>query len=225
MAQSFSQIPKDAQHFLACDMKDCEGICQLYCNDCHQSKCEECRDEHQNSPETKNHDVVPYKDRKRKLPVEKCKIHPSRHIDLLCEECQIPLCSKCTATQEHRGHVFTDLEIVYAEKVSFFQEEIAKIRKYFEPSSYEIKEEIVRDIMEIKKIMGDIRRYMMFEARSVIMLLETVAVDNIEQVNKMEQALLETLNSQNKSINGYINYLNDLIKTCHDYISPSSIET
>lgn len=34
--------------------------------------------------------------------------------------------------------------------------------------------------MEIKKIMGDIRRYMMFEVRFVIMLVEMVVVDNIE---------------------------------------------
>ena len=148
MALSESQIPPDAQHYLVCGTEDCERNRQFYCNDCHQPMCEQCRDEHKKYKETKNHEVVHYKQRKRQIPVEKCKIHPTKDIDLLCEECQVPLCSKCTATNEHRGHVFTDLEMVFAEKVLQYQEEIDKIRNYFEPSSQDLKREIAGDVTE-----------------------------------------------------------------------------
>uniref|UniRef100_K1RB18 Uncharacterized protein n=1 Tax=Magallana gigas TaxID=29159 RepID=K1RB18_MAGGI len=128
MAFSESQIPPDAQHYLVCGTEDCERNCQFYCNDCHQPLCEQCRDEHQQNKKSKSHGVVPYKQRKRPIPMEKCKIHPTRHIELLREECQIPICSKCTATKENRGHAFTDLEFVFDEKVSLkCHEEIAKI--------------------------------------------------------------------------------------------------
>lgn len=40
--------------------------------------------------------------------------------------------------------------------------------------------------MDIKKIMDDIRKYIMFEVRFVIMLVVIVVVYNIEQVDKME---------------------------------------
>ncbi|XP_052679117.1 uncharacterized protein LOC128159931 [Crassostrea angulata] len=224
MALSESQIPPDAQHYLVCGTEDCERNCKFYCNDCHQPMCEQCRDEHQKNKKTKNHEVVPYKQRKRPLPVEKCKIHPTRHIELLCEECQIPICSKCTGTKEHRGHAFTDLELVFAEKCSLCHIEITKIRSYFEPTSQDLKKEIAGDVTEIKKIMEGIRSSIKTEAEAVKRLVDTVTSDKIEQVDKIEQSLLQTLNRQNQEIDYYINYLNDLIKTYYGYLSPSNIE-
>eukprot|EP00105_Crassostrea_gigas_P008277 XP_011422787.1 PREDICTED: uncharacterized protein LOC105325102 [Crassostrea gigas] len=224
MALSESQIPPNAQHYLVCGTEDCERNCQFYCNDCHQPMCEQCRDEHQKNKKTKNHEVVPYKQRKRPLPVEKCKIHPTRHIELLCEECQIPICSKCTGTKEHRGHAFTDLELVFAEKCSLCHIEITKIRSYFEPTSQDLKKEIAGDVTEIKKIMEGIRSSIKTEAEAVKKLVDAVTSDKIEQANKIEQSLLQTLNRQNQEIDYYINYLNDLIKTYYGYLSPSNIE-
>ncbi|XP_065938421.1 RING finger protein 207-like [Magallana gigas] len=224
MALSESQIPPDAQHYLVCGTEDCKNNCQFYCNDCHLPLCEQCRDEHQKNEKTKNHEVVPYKQRKRQLPVEKCKIHPTKEMVILCEECQIPLCYKCTTTKEHHGHVFTDLEMVFDEKVSLCQEEIAKIRNYFEPTSHDLKKDIAGDVTEIKKILEGLRTSMKAEAEVVKNLINTVTSDKIEQVDKIEQSLLETLYDQNQNIDDYINYLNDLIKTFYGYLSPSNIE-
>eukprot|EP00105_Crassostrea_gigas_P045835 XP_019929983.1 PREDICTED: uncharacterized protein LOC105346070 [Crassostrea gigas] len=224
MALSESQIPPDAQHYLVCGTEDCERNCQFYCNECHQPMCEQCRDGHQKYKKTQNHEVVPYKLRKRQLPVVKCKIHPTKEIDLLCGECQIPVCSKCTGTTEHRGHWFTNLEIVFAEKVSIYNKEIANIRSYFEPTSHDLKKEIAGDVTEIKKIMEGIRTSMKAEAESVTKLVDTITSDKIEQVNKIEQSLLQTLNGQNQQIDDYINSLNDLVKTYYGYLSPSNIE-
>ncbi|XP_052677993.1 uncharacterized protein LOC128159005 [Crassostrea angulata] len=224
MALSESQIPADAQHYLVCGTEDCERNCQFYCNDCHQPLCEQCRDEHQKNKKTQNHEVVPYKLRKRQLPVEKCKIHPTKKIDLLCGECQFPICSKCTGTKEHRGHWFTNLEMVFAEKVSIYNKEIANIRCYFEPTSQDLKKEIAGDVTEIKKIMEGIRTSMKAEAESVKKLVDTLTSDNIEQVDKLEQSLLQTLNDQNQQIDDYINSLNDLVRTFYGYLSPSNIE-
>uniref|UniRef100_K1R8T2 B box-type domain-containing protein n=1 Tax=Magallana gigas TaxID=29159 RepID=K1R8T2_MAGGI len=189
MALPEFQIPPDAQHYLVCGTEDCEKNCQFYCNDCHQPMCEQCRDEHQKNKKTKIHEVVPYKQRKRPLPVEKCKIHPTRNIELLCEECQIPICPKCATTKEHRGHVFTDLEIVFAEKCSLCHVEITKIRSYFEPTSQDLKKEIAGDVAEIKKIMEGVRTSIKTEAEAVKKLVDTVTSDKIKQVDKIEQQI------------------------------------
>ncbi|XP_052679039.1 uncharacterized protein LOC128159861 [Crassostrea angulata] len=224
MALSESQIPPDAQHYLVCGTEDCEKNCQFYCNECHHPMCEQCRDEHQKSPETKDHEVVPYKQRKRQLPMQKCKIHPTKDINLLCEECKIPLCSKCGTTTKHRGHLFTDLEMVFTEKCSSCHAEITKIRSYFEPTSQDLKREIRRDVTEIKKITEGLRTSMKAQTEAVKKMVDTVTSEKIKQVNKIEQSLLKTLNGQNQEIDEYINYLNDLIKTYYGYLSPSNIE-
>ncbi|XP_052678009.1 uncharacterized protein LOC128159018 [Crassostrea angulata] len=117
------------------------------------------------------------------------------------------------------------LEIVFAEKCSLCHVKITKIRSYFEPTSDDLKKEIAGDITEIKKIMKDIRTSMKAEAESVKKLVDTVTSEKMEQVNKIEQSLSETLSGQNNKMHDYINYLNDLIKTLYSYLSPSDIET
>ncbi|XP_061165686.1 uncharacterized protein LOC133174601 [Saccostrea echinata] len=52
--------------------------------------CKQCRDEHLKSPENRNHEVVLYQQHKQ----QQCKIHPTKDIDMLCEECQVDQYSK-----------------------------------------------------------------------------------------------------------------------------------
>ena len=69
-----------------------------------------CRDEHVKNPDTKFHEIVLYRHRKHQFPVEKCKLHPTRNVDIFCKECKIPICSKCSSMKKHQILEFDDLE-------------------------------------------------------------------------------------------------------------------
>uniref|UniRef100_A0A8W8J2A0 B box-type domain-containing protein n=1 Tax=Magallana gigas TaxID=29159 RepID=A0A8W8J2A0_MAGGI len=223
MAFSKSQIPFTAQHYLVCGTEDCEKNCLFFCNDCHQQMCEQCRDEHQKSSDTKNHEVVPYQQRKRQLPEVRCQIHVNKYVDMLCEQCQVPVCSKC-ATQDHGGHTFTDLETVYAEKCGVCLNEINKIEEYFLPTSQDLLKSTKEDSNEIKKIMDSIRASMKAEAESLKRMVDALTSDNIKQVNEQEKFLLQLLNSQDKKYNDYISYLYELVKKFHGYLSSKNLQ-
>lgn len=109
--------PDSIQHLLMCGTEACGNHCQFYCNNCHQLMCEQCRDDHQKSPETKKHELFLYRERKHHIHVERGKLHPTRQINLLCKDCSAPLCSKYTSMKEHSGHKFDDLEDKLAEKL------------------------------------------------------------------------------------------------------------
>ncbi|XP_062579039.1 tripartite motif-containing protein 2-like [Saccostrea cucullata] len=224
MALSKMDIPRAAQHFLECAIEECERNCEFYCNPCHQRLCKQCRDEHVKSPENKNHEVVLYQQRKRQLPVKKCKIHPSKDVDMFCEECQIPVCSKCVTQREHRGHVFLDLEKNYAEKFADFQEEISKTQDYFLPTSQDLQKEIKKDSSEIKHIMDNIRTSMKTEGESLKRLVDTVISENMKQLDQIEHSLLEDLNTQDKTFDDYITYLNNLAKELHRCLSSTETQ-
>nr|XP_034312129.1 uncharacterized protein LOC117684383 [Crassostrea gigas] len=224
MASSKFNAPPTAQHYLECGTEDCENNCQFYCNDCHQSMCEQCRNEHRKSPDTKNHVLVPYQQRKRQLPEVKCQTHVNRYVDMLCKQCQVPLCSKC-ATKDHVGHTFIDLESVYAEKCAIWMDEINKIEEYFIPTSQNFLKSIKKDSTEIKKIMDDIRASMKAEAESLKRMVDTVTLHKIEQVNEIEESLQQLLKSQDKKYNSYISYLHELVKKFHSYLASKDIKT
>uniref|UniRef100_A0A8W8JD61 B box-type domain-containing protein n=1 Tax=Magallana gigas TaxID=29159 RepID=A0A8W8JD61_MAGGI len=208
-----------AQHYLVCGTEDCKRNCQFYCNPCHQRLCETCRDEHQKSPDTKEHEVVTYKQRKPQLPEEKCNLHPNRNVEILCKECNVPLCAKCIFMKEHTGHQLDDLEEKYAEKVAFCRSEISKIQDYYLSTSQGLKKEIREDVMEIKKTMDNIRNSIKAEAESLKELVDRVTSDKLEQANKIEETLLKTLNLQEKTYEDYTEYLEKLLKEFHRYKS------
>ncbi|XP_062614740.1 uncharacterized protein LOC134276507 [Saccostrea cucullata] len=223
MALSKPKIPGIAQHFLECGTEDCERNCEFYCNSCHQQMCKSCRDQHLKIAENKNHEVVLYQQHRRQLPVMKCKIHPTKDIDIFCEECNVPLCSKCSTMQDHRGHQFFDLEIIYTEKFEICHKELSKIHNYFVPISEDLKREVQEDATEVKQIMDSIRTSMKAAAESLKNLVDTVLSENMEELNQIEKSLLEKLKSQEKTFDDYIAYLSDLVKEFQSYLSSTEL--
>ena len=211
------------QHYFECGREDCKRNCQFYCNSCHQPLCVECRDDHIKSMDTKSHQVVLYRDRKRQLPVEECKIHRPNHIDLHCDECQVPLCSKCTTTLNHRGHTFSDLEQIFAKTVLLYQNEIAKIQACILPTAQGLRKEIAEDATKIRKTIDGIKEFIKAEAKSVKSMVDTVTEEKLKQVNDMEQSLKEDLKIQDETIECYINYVYDQNKKFHGYLSSPNI--
>nr|XP_022312753.1 tripartite motif-containing protein 3-like isoform X1 [Crassostrea virginica]XP_022312754.1 tripartite motif-containing protein 3-like isoform X1 [Crassostrea virginica] len=207
------------QHYLVCGIQDCQRNGQFYCNDCHQPMCEQCKDEHRKSPNNKNHDIVLYRQRKHQLPIEKCKLHPTKNIDIFCKECKTPLCLKCFLKEEHKGHEFDDLEEIYAKKYALWQGEFSKIQKYFLPTSENLKTDIKDDVKEIKKIMESIRTSMKAEAESLKNLVDEVTSEKIEHTHTMQKSLLQMLKSQETTYNDYMKYLGKMSDKFQEYLS------
>ncbi|XP_061179620.1 RING finger protein 207-like [Saccostrea echinata] len=209
---SLLKIPGTAQHYLECQSEECKRNCEFYCNTCHLQLCKQCRDEHLRAQENKNHDVVIYQERTRKPPLQKCEIHPTKDTDMLCEECQVSLCSKCATSQDHKGHSFTDLEKIHAENLALWQVEIDKICEYFMPTSQSLQNEVRDDAKEIKKIMNNMRESLIVDADSLRSFVDAVVTRNMKQIDQIENSLLKDIETQEDTFTNYITYLNDLVK-------------
>lgn len=224
MALSISQIPDTAQHFLECGTENCKGNCQFYCNPCLRPFCDQCRDEHLQNPESKNHEVVPYKQRRRQLPVEKCMVHSDEDLDFHCKECDVPLCSNCLTKASHQGHTIIDLTTLYADNCQTCQEKIDQIRQNLIPTLQNLQEETKADATVIKKMMNYIRSELKAEATCFKSIVDMVTLEKIDQVNKFEESLTQCLRNQDRTYDDYIFYLNKLIKDIFAYLSISKLE-
>ncbi|XP_011412690.3 tripartite motif-containing protein 2 [Magallana gigas] len=213
-----------AQHYLMCGTADCKKNCQFYCNPCHHPMCEQCKDEHKQSPESKSHEVVVYRHRNRKLPVEKCRDHPSKDIDMICEDCQVLLCSKC-AIQDHRGHIFADLETIYSKNFSLCLDEIRNIYQYFLPTIREMKRDIREDAMKLITFMDDLRALIKSEAESMRRLVDEVMSDKLEQVVKLEETLKDEIQSQYDTYKEYKGYLEDIYNRITGYMTFDKVQS
>ncbi|XP_078318935.1 uncharacterized protein LOC144620856 [Crassostrea virginica] len=223
MAMSKADTQDAGQHYLVCNTEGCQSNCQFYCNACHQEMCEECRNEHLKNPDNRSHEVVPYRQRRHQLPKEKCKQHPTKYIDMHCDDCNIPLCSHCCTMPDHLRHKLVDLETIYSENCAECQGKIRQIYQYFIPTSEELWQETNADTTEIKKIMDDIRTSMKAEGERLKKLVEKVILQKIVGVNDVEKSITAMLQNQGKTYEDYISYLKDVVKEFSGYLSSTQL--
>lgn len=97
-----------AQDVLCCKL--CEkSVPPLYCVTCTINLCEVCVGEHL-LDESKEHIVMPIKQRGFTSNFPTCLNHSMKICELHCEHCDIPVCVLCISSQKHQFHDVTDIK-------------------------------------------------------------------------------------------------------------------
>lgn len=115
--------------------------------------------------------------------------------DICCKECEVPVCSKCTTTPQHKTHTFIYLELICTERFHFYQKKSSDIHKYYIPESQEVKEQIETDIEDLEAISADIRCSMFEENEILKQMADFVLSENIKSLYKMEEKLRQEMDS------------------------------
>ncbi|XP_065929928.1 uncharacterized protein [Magallana gigas] len=126
-----------AQDVHRCDR--CEtAIVHSYCDFCHVNLCKPCVVDHISDGYDK-HKIVPFQERRSTLIYPKCGTHPHKNCDLQCKNCNdIFVCSSCTASEIHRGHIFVEVSEVYTTKKNAIADEANKLENLISPTYEEI---------------------------------------------------------------------------------------
>ncbi|XP_065929372.1 uncharacterized protein [Magallana gigas] len=126
-----------AQDVHRCDL--CEtAIVHSYCDFCHVNLCKLCIADHISDGYDK-HKIVPFQERRSTLIYPKCGTHPHKNCDLQCKNCNdIFVCSSCTASETHKGHIFVDVSEVYTTKKNAIADEANKLENLISPTYDEI---------------------------------------------------------------------------------------
>ncbi|XP_065937919.1 uncharacterized protein [Magallana gigas] len=121
-----------AQDVHRCDL--CEtAIVHSYCDFCHVNLCKPCVVDHI-SDEYDKHKIVRFQDRRSTLIYPKCITHPHKNFKYQCENCDNSfICSSCTASEQHRGHVFVDILEVYKAKTEVIEKDTEKLQNLITP--------------------------------------------------------------------------------------------
>ncbi|XP_034309520.2 tripartite motif-containing protein 2-like [Magallana gigas] len=129
-------------HSSAQDVHRCElcetAILHSYCDFCHVNLCKPCVVDHISDGYDK-HKIVPFKERRSTLIYPKCVTHSRKNCDLQCKNCNdIFVCSSCTASETHKGHIFVEVSEVYTTKKNAIADEANKIENLISPTYEEI---------------------------------------------------------------------------------------
>nr|XP_034309272.1 uncharacterized protein LOC117683680 [Crassostrea gigas] len=126
-----------AQDVHRCDL--CEtAIVHSYCDFCHVNLCKPCVVDHISDGYDK-HKIVPFQERRSTLIYPKCGTHSLKNCDWQCKNCNdVFVCSSCTASEIHRGHIFIEVSEVYMTKKKAIADEANKLENLISPTYEEI---------------------------------------------------------------------------------------
>ncbi|XP_061171081.1 uncharacterized protein LOC133180626 [Saccostrea echinata] len=202
------QVPDTAQHFIECDTESCRNFSEFYCNTCHQRICDQCKQRH--LEQNNGHEIVLYQERKRKVPSEKCRMHPTKNIDVYCDDCQDSACSVCFS-RDHGNHLNTDLETIYNEILQQCQEEITDIWKTVIPKAEDNVKSLEEKRENVKKEITKFRVSMKKRADELKETVDSVLTNNNQKLDEIENSVINDKVEQQKKTEDYINYLKKIV--------------
>lgn len=142
-----------AQDPVRCSL--CPEVVVIHCGSCQVNLCAQCLSTHIDRNKSLKHEIVPYTSQlvKPEAEVQKCQDHPKQQCDLFCQDCGVPICSRCL-TGNHKRHGAVDLEEICETTRSTVKEDLEELRKFrkeYEKVVGESKEELAKYIEESDK--------------------------------------------------------------------------
>lgn len=133
-----------AQDVIYCD--SCStAAAEVHCDSCQVKMCRPCSGHHVSNSHSRKHEIVPYTSRKIKHKEAKCDLHSGQICELHCEDCNIPICSKCVLSKLHNQHEIKELSEYFDGKkrdlikdTSFMENEIMQ---HYDSALSKMKEE------------------------------------------------------------------------------------
>lgn len=142
-----------AQDPVRCSL--CPKVVVIHCGSCQVNLCAQCLSTHIDRNKSLKHEIVPYTSQlvKPEAEIQKCQDHPKQQCDLFCQDCSVPICSRCL-TGNHKRHGAVDLEEICETTRSTVKEDLEELRKFrkeYEKVVGESKEELAKYIEESDK--------------------------------------------------------------------------
>ncbi|XP_062580150.1 uncharacterized protein LOC134242133 [Saccostrea cucullata] len=184
---------------------------EFYCNPCHKQLCRGCKEEHLKSLDFIHHDIVSLLQHQPTYLAENCTIHTTSAIISFCDNCLVPLCFKCAASSEHKGHNFVNLRTTYAEKFDICSKRISNIKDHLLPSSRARQNEIATGFAEVKNSIASLRMSVVVEASELKEIVNKIVLENMGKLDNVEEKLLKDQETQSTDVEDYISNLEDLV--------------
>lgn len=148
-----------AQDPVRCSL--CPEVVVIHCGSCQVNLCAQCLSTHIDRNKSLKHEIVPYTSQlvKPEAELQKCQDHPKQQCDLFCQDCSVPICSRCL-TGNHKRHGAVDLEEICETTRSTVKEDLEELRKFrkeYEKVVGESKEELAKYIEESDKERDSLR--------------------------------------------------------------------
>ncbi|XP_061165975.1 uncharacterized protein LOC133174884 [Saccostrea echinata] len=189
-----------AQDVMRCDL--CETpVVQMHCDTCLVNLCKACVGEHFSADVSTPHKIVHFKDRKSTPLYPGCKFHDKERCKLYCNQCGIPVCHKCIASDQHLGHKVSEILQVVEEKKNKFIKEQTELNETIYPTYQDIASDVQNRMSQLEKEYGDLSTAITKHGEDWHREIDKLVKKLKAEVDEMKNTQLQTLQKHLDEIN------------------------
>eukprot|EP00105_Crassostrea_gigas_P026655 XP_011447682.1 PREDICTED: uncharacterized protein LOC105342437 [Crassostrea gigas] len=195
-----------AQDVLRCHL--CETpVPPLYCDICKKHVCKACVGEHF-SDEFTEHKVVPFKSLGSATT---CQKHSSKLCELRCEQCDIPICSKCISSGEHEQHKKINILENFETKKAVLKRDLQELEEYIDPKYREIALHISEQKADLNKNSQKIKKTINKHGEDLHREIDTMIQKLKSDLDEIDSKQLVVLTKQEHDIKRTISEITEII--------------
>lgn len=205
-----------AQDPVRCSL--CPEVVVIHCGSCQVNLCAQCLSTHIDRNKSLKHEIVPYTSQlvKPEAELQKCQDHPKQQCDLFCQDCSVPICSRCL-TGNHKRHGAVDLEEICETTRSTVKEDLEELRKFrkeYEKVVWESKEELAKYIEESDKERDSLREL----GKQWHQMIDKVIGKVGKDMDEIIQSDVKCLQDNTEEIQSALQDVKDTIKANEDIL-------
>ncbi|XP_062616479.1 tripartite motif-containing protein 2-like [Saccostrea cucullata] len=199
-----------AQDVMRCDL--CEtAVVQMHCDTCLVNLCKACVGEHMVSDQSKKHEVVQFKLRKSTLLFPGCKTHDKQQCTMYCNQCDIPVCDTCLASDQHLGHKLLKILQVLDEKKEKIIKKKNELNDTIHPTYQDIASDVQNRMSQFEKEYGDLSTAITKHGEDWHREIDKLYQKLKAEVDEMKNTQLQTLQKHLDEINKTMSDIKDEI--------------
>ncbi|XP_071121147.1 tripartite motif-containing protein 2-like [Mytilus edulis] len=172
-----------------CDLRNISKQSVIWCSDCEEGLCDDCKDHHSLSKGTRNHETVTIAEY-QKLPsnvvqiAQSCRKHDQKY-QIFCKKHDCPCCKRCVVEDHNKCEDLKDIDdVISGIKSSNAFEDIEKTLK-------EVKEHIER----IRKDREENLASLQDQKKSIVIEIQKAKTSINNHLDQLHQTLLRDLDT------------------------------
>ncbi|XP_061168258.1 uncharacterized protein LOC133177186 [Saccostrea echinata] len=211
-----------AQDVMRCDL--CEtAVVQMHCDTCLVNLCTACVGKHMISDESKDHRVVKFQSRKSTPLYPGCKTHIKERCEMYCNQCDIPVCNICIASDQHLTHKFLTILQILDEKKNKIIKEQTELKKTIYPTYQDIASDVQNRMSQLEKEYGDLSIAITKHGEDWHTEIDKLVRKLKVEVDEMKNTQLQTLQKHLDEINKNISDIKDEINAVNVTIDSNDL--
>ncbi|XP_062599207.1 uncharacterized protein LOC134260674 [Saccostrea cucullata] len=203
-----------AQDVMRCNL--CEtAVAQMHCDTCLVNLCTACVGTHFSADLSKPHTIVDFKDRRSTPLYPGCKFHNKQQCTMYCNQCDIPVCPKCIASDQHLGHKVSEILQVVDEKKENITKEQTELNEIIYPTYQDIASDVQNRMSQLEKEYGDLSTAITKHGEDWHREIDNLVKKLKAEVDVMKNTQFQTLQKHLDEINKTMSDIKDEIDSIY----------